>query len=272
MIKINLKVVLLSASQYYDGTSLIETFKGNDTVKWFDVERYAIPSLDKINTVFINPNFRESFKETQEIIEKIRKDQPNIVIVLCGEKQTTDDFINSTKERFKHYFRFNIVAKQKINITDFNKIIETCQTELYKNYYSKYNFDIALSYAGEDGEYVSEFANHLKKLDVSLFYDKFEMSDILGNNLFTYLSDIYSKKARYTIMFISEHYRSKRWTNHEREVAQTRAFKENGVYIIPARFDNTEIPGLLDNIAYIDLNKYKPLEFANIILEKLKNL
>ena len=137
MIKTNLNVLLLSASHNYEGTSLIETFQRCESVKWFDVERYAIPSLDKPNTIFINPNFRETFKETQELIEEIRKNQPNIVIVLCGEKQKTDDFINSTKERFKHYFKFDIVAEQKININDFNKIIETCQTELHKNYYSK---------------------------------------------------------------------------------------------------------------------------------------
>src|SRR5688572_3604856 len=107
----------------------------------------------------------------------------------------------------------------------------------------KIKFDIALSFAGEDRQFVDEVANILRGKGVSIFYDKFEETELWGKNLYEHLSDVYSNQALYTIMFISEHYNKKLWTNHERKAAQSRAFQENQEYILPARFDNTEIPG-----------------------------
>ena len=90
-----------------------------------------------------------------------------------------------------------------------------------------------------------------------------------GKNLYEYLCDIYSNKAFYTIMFISEHYNKKMWTNLERQSMQSRAFQENQEYILPARFDDTEIPGLLSTIGYISLSSTSPEDFCEIILRKL---
>jgi len=71
-------------------------------------------------------------------------------------------------------------------------------------------------------------------------------------------------------MFLSCHYAEKLWTNHERKSAQARAFKEKGEYILPARFDDTEIPGILPTIGYINLRSLQPEEFGKLIIEKLK--
>ncbi len=87
------------------------------------------------------------------------------------------------------------------------------------------NFDIALSFAGEQREYVDKVANLLKLKGVSTFYDKFEEANLWGKNLYDYLSDIYLNQARYTIIFISSDYATKLWTNHERQAMQARAFQ-----------------------------------------------
>jgi len=105
-------------------------------------------------------------------------------------------------------------------------------------------YDIALSFAGEDREYVEKVANLLKIKNIKVFYDDFEKSNLWGKNLYDYLSDIYKNKAKYTILFISEYYAKKLWTNHERESAQARAFLERKEYILPAKFDDTEILGI----------------------------
>lgn len=130
-------------------------------------------------------------------------------------------------------------------------------------------FDIALSFAGEDREYVDKVASILKSKGISVFYDKFEEATLWGKNLYDYLSDIYNNKALYTIMFISEHYNKKMWTNHERQSMQSRAFQENQEYILPARFDDTVIPGLLPTIGYISLVEKSPEDFCEIIIKKL---
>lgn len=131
-------------------------------------------------------------------------------------------------------------------------------------------YHVALSFAGEDRDYVEEVANVLRDSGVHVFYDKFEETKLWGKNLYTYLRDIYKNRAIYTVIFVSLHYKDKIWTNHERESAQARAIEESKEYILPAKFDiDVEIPGLLKTTGYIDLNKYTPSEFAYIIIKKL---
>lgn len=132
-----------------------------------------------------------------------------------------------------------------------------------------FQFGIALSFAGEDREYVDRVANLLRDSGVTVFYDIFEEANLWGKNLYDYLSEIYQDKALYTIMFISEHYARKMWTNHERQAMQARAFQEHQEYILPARFDQTPIPGVLPTVGYISLQGKKPEEFVETIKRKL---
>ena len=120
--------------------------------------------------------------------------------------------------------------------------------------------DIALSFAGEDRAYVDSVAHVLRDRGVKVFYDLFEEVDLWGKDLYAYLSDVYSKHARFTVMFISAAYSKKLWTNHERRAAQARAFQEFQEYILPARFDETEIPGVLSTVGYISLRDRSPEE------------
>ncbi len=134
----------------------------------------------------------------------------------------------------------------------------------------RYEFDVALSFAGENRAYVEEVANSLKIRGIKVFYDVFEETNLWGKNLYEYLSEIYQNRARYTVMFISDFYNQKLWTNHERASMQARAFQESREYILPARFDGTEIPGVLKTIGYIDLKNRTPEEFAGLIEKKLE--
>jgi hypothetical protein len=131
------------------------------------------------------------------------------------------------------------------------------------------NYDVALSFAGEDRGYVDQVANLLKQKGISVFYDLFEEENLWGKNLYDYLSDIYQNQAKFTIIFISVDYIRKLWPDHERQSMQARAFKENKEYILPARFDNTDVKGILPTIGYIDLTKKTPEQLVEIIGRKL---
>lgn len=72
-------------------------------------------------------------------------------------------------------------------------------------------------------------------------------------------------------MFISQDYANKLWTNHERHAAQARAFHEASEYILPARFDDTEIPGVLPTVGYISLVDRSPEAFVSLIVAKLNS-
>ncbi len=130
-------------------------------------------------------------------------------------------------------------------------------------------YEVALSFAGEDREYVHQVAEHLRAAGVRVFYDKFEETNLWGKNLYDYLQDVYSSSSSYSVLFISKYYAKKLWTNHERESAQERAFSERREYILPARFDDTEIPGLKKTTGYINLNEKTPYQFAELISKKI---
>lgn len=132
-----------------------------------------------------------------------------------------------------------------------------------------FKYDVALSFAGEDRDYVEKVAHLLKAKGVKSFYDQFEIANLWGKDLYTNLDQIYRTQARYCVLFLSKHYAAKAWTNHERESAQARAFNERQEYILPARFDDTEIPGIRPTIGYIDLRSSTPEQLVDLILQKL---
>jgi len=134
---------------------------------------------------------------------------------------------------------------------------------------SEKKYQISLSFAGENRAYVDEVANRLKEVGVSVFYDKMEEVNLWGKDLYVHLTDVYKNKCLYTVMFISKQYSEKLWTNHERRAMQARAFEESREYILPVRFDDTEIPGVLATIGYIDLTNRPPKELADLIIKKL---
>jgi len=133
-----------------------------------------------------------------------------------------------------------------------------------------YEYDVALSFAGENREYVEEVAIFLKNFGVKVFYDDFKQDEIWGKNLFEYLQDIYKNKAKYTIVFISEQYKNKKWTRHEYRSVQVRALNEiEQEYILPIKFDDTELPGLNENLAYISAKNKTPKDIADFFIKKI---
>jgi hypothetical protein len=132
-----------------------------------------------------------------------------------------------------------------------------------------FEYDVCLSFAGENRMFVGRVANHLKGKGVRVFYDKYERIELWGRDLYTHLDRIYRQAAKYCVVFVSKHYASKLWSNHERRSAQARAFEENREYILPARFDDTEIPGIPGTLGYLDLRRVGPTALAESVIEKL---
>lgn len=56
-----------------------------------------------------------------------------------------------------------------------------------------FDYDVALSFAGEDREYVKRVADILHAIDVKVFYDEFYEIRTWGKNLYEEFDDIYQK-------------------------------------------------------------------------------
>lgn len=132
------------------------------------------------------------------------------------------------------------------------------------------NYDVALSFAGEDRDCAAALADVLIQRGVNVFYDEYEKATLWGKDLYVYLSDLYQNQAHFCVMFLSKYYSEKLWTNHEREAAQARSFQENGEYILPIRLDDTKIPGILPTVGYLYWKNESLESIADAIVQKVQ--
>lgn len=133
-----------------------------------------------------------------------------------------------------------------------------------------YEHQVALSFAGEDRQYAEKLAKLLSDKGIEVFYDWDERANLWGKDLYQHLQAVYRDKAQFVIVFISQNYLQKRWTQHELKQIQARAFEENREYILPLRLDDTDIPGINRTTGYIDLRATTLEETADLLEEKLK--
>jgi hypothetical protein len=125
-------------------------------------------------------------------------------------------------------------------------------------------WDVALSFAGAQRDYVERVALALKAREVRCFYDADEQVRLWGTYLAEELPRIYAQESAAVVVFVSAEYAGRDWTRLERRAAFSRAVIEAGVYVLPARFDDSQLPGLLPDVVAVDLRNYTPEQFADL--------
>ena len=112
----------------------------------------------------------------------------------------------------------------------------------------EWRWDVALSFASAQRDYVEQVAEALKARGVRCFYDADEQIELWGKYLAEELSAIYGEQAAAVVVFVSAEYAARDWTRLERRAALNRAVRERREYVLPARFDDTPLPGLLSDM------------------------
>jgi len=271
-------------SSGYAIRALMQYFRDHPAVRAFgtvdnEADAWELIRGNKVNTIFIDANDYTQ-PNYPKFIKRVRKEFPKIVFVLHFYSADNQNVFFKSHPGFKHYFHINYLAEPsdlkrygdceslfrlERQSKELDEMLYRCE-EWHNNLFQ---YDVALSFAGQDRQYANELAIELRTEGVRVFYDDFEQASLLGKNLHTHLYEVYSQMCRYCVLFISKAYTERIWTVHERTAAQERAIVERGdTYIIPIRIDNSRIPGLPDNIAYasIDLGT---LKIASLIVQKL---
>ena len=135
-----------------------------------------------------------------------------------------------------------------------------------------WRWDVALSFAGAQRSYVEQVASALKARGVRCFYHADEQIELWGKYLAEELPRIYTREAAAVVVFVSAEYAARDWTRLERRAALNRAVRERQEYVLPARFDDTPLPGLLSDMVAVDLRGRTPQQFAAMIADKLAAL
>ena len=133
-------------------------------------------------------------------------------------------------------------------------------------------YDVALSFANEDRAFVERVAKYLKARNLRVFYDRDEQINFWGKDIKPTLDSVFRIRSNVVVMFISKHYANKMWTSLERQSAFARANLEPREFVLPARFDDTELEDLRPTVGYVDLRTETPESFALKISQKLEQL
>lgn len=129
-------------------------------------------------------------------------------------------------------------------------------------------YQVALSFAGEQRDYVQAVANALTAAGVRVFYD--ECEDLWGVDLTKRLEDVYRRRSQYVVIFVSREYIEKAWPNFERQHALAGRTERRDDSVLPARFGALELPGLPATVGHLDVNHMPPAELARRIISKLR--
>jgi hypothetical protein len=239
-------------------------------------ELFEVASHNRIHLILLEP----SIVNWPMTALKLREISPEAVISFLGDDNWLDIDLSragpEVKQRLSHYYRVRYDSERvrSVDVKSLEQLLKDTAAWHAKfvsaaSYPPRYEYDVAISFAGEDREVANSLARFLKDMGLHVFFDDFERARLWGKDLFTTLYEVYSSKARYCIILISKAYVDRQWTVHERRAAQERVLSErDNEYLLPVRIDDTPLPGLPRTVAYLDISIGVD-EVALLFMEKL---
>jgi hypothetical protein len=135
---------------------------------------------------------------------------------------------------------------------------------------SHYPYDVAVSFAGDVRPQVEGFVRALQERGLSVFYDFDQQALLWGQDLRVLLDRVYSTEALYMVVFLSQSYPERDWTEFEVSVGKSAARKRTQEYLLPVIVDDVKVVGIADTVAHLDLRKVDCERAADILAEKVQ--
>ncbi len=134
-----------------------------------------------------------------------------------------------------------------------------------------HKFAVAFTFPGEKRSYVEKVDKALQILlgPDQIFYDKRYEHELARLDLDTYLQSLYHDRAELIVVFLCSEYNRKDWCGIEWRAVRDIIKKRQGDSVMPFRFDNANIPGLLSIDGYIDAAATATEKAAELIQKRL---
>jgi hypothetical protein len=193
--------------------------------------------------------------EFEELREEIirQKELSHYIPDFLFSCRTLDQFWDFIQPKFARY-----VERRSFLQNEFNPLLSYLENKyLFEDSEAReqsYEYDIALSFAGENRDIVDKIAKILRENGVSVFYDNFEKHKLWGKRLSQYFQETYGKSTHFVVPFISKEYSAKDWTDFEFTIAHSESKNRKTEFILPVRIDDTKIVGLPHDVAFLDYN------------------
>ena len=96
-----------------------------------------------------------------------------------------------------------------------------------------------------------------------------QQAQLWGKDLRVKLSEVYANEALYMVIFLSNAYPERDWTDFELSVGKAAADKRTNEYLLPLRLDDVNVVGIHSTIGYVDLHQVGVDKAAEILADKV---
>jgi hypothetical protein len=134
---------------------------------------------------------------------------------------------------------------------DWNQLRQDCG---FREQNPDFEYEVAISFAGENRDLARFISESLTTLDVSNFFDEMFEANFLGKAWSDQFKEIFSKKSKYVLVILDEHHAKKIWPTFEREHFAPRIEDES---VIPIFLDDTKFVGIPSDLVGIKF-KFDP--------------
>jgi hypothetical protein len=111
-----------------------------------------------------------------------------------------------------------------------------------------FEWDIAISFAGENRQFAEFIDKQLRDLDISVFYDRNYEDNYLGSPWSNQFLDVFVEKSRLVVAILDHHHKAKVWPTFERDCFTKRVAEKE---VIPVFLDETIFPGIPNDLVSI---------------------
>jgi hypothetical protein len=111
-----------------------------------------------------------------------------------------------------------------------------------------FEWDIAISFAGENRTLAEFICEQLRELDISVFYDRNYEDNYLGGLWSKEFLDVFLNKSRLVVAILDQHHKDKVWPTFERDCFTPRVPEGD---VIPVFLDKTIFPGIPTDLVSI---------------------
>ncbi len=131
-----------------------------------------------------------------------------------------------------------------------------------------YDFDFAISFAGENRHLAQVIAEQLETLDCSVFFDEFFEVNYLGKTWRSKFKEVFAEQCRFIVCLLDKYHLEKIWPTFERELFTPRVPEEA---VIPIFLDSTVFPGIPHDIVGIrfDSKSFPSDQLSNRITDEI---
>jgi hypothetical protein len=205
-------------------------------------------------------------------LNEMANSNPEVRGSINNIKETRINILLESKAICEKYFYYNSPTKNfaiedpalfyYMKHLDWEEMRKTCG---FRDAENSYEFDFAISFAGENRILAKKITDLLTILDCTVFYDEYYEANYLGKAWSKQFQDIFGVKSRFVLCLLDSNHHDKIWPTFEREFFIPRV--EDSA-VIPIYLDETSFVGIPKDIVGIDF-KGCDISNENLITDKI---